>query len=107
MTDVATDIPRCFSISIQSEVAVFLILLDFTAPAIWIAPPKRSSFSVRVVLPASGWEMMAKVRLRAISSVSVDKEIVVYVIDYFFCSFSQLSFSAMVRLKTRWSGVEE
>ena len=33
ITEVATEIPRCFSISIQSEVAVFLILLDFTAPA--------------------------------------------------------------------------
>ena len=34
-----------------------------------IAPPKRSSFSVRVVLPASGCEMMAKVRRRATSSM--------------------------------------
>lgn len=33
ITEVATDIPRCFSISIQSEVAVFLILFDLTAPA--------------------------------------------------------------------------
>jgi DNA-binding NarL/FixJ family response regulator len=31
-------------------------------PAIWIAPPNSSSFSVSVVLPASGCEMMAKVR---------------------------------------------
>src|SRR5690606_9732716 len=30
-----------------------------------MAPPKSSSFSVRVVLPASGWAMMAKVRRRA------------------------------------------
>src|SRR3546814_3696601 len=28
----------------------------------WIAPPATSSFSVSVVLPASGWEMIAKVR---------------------------------------------
>jgi hypothetical protein len=75
MTDVATDMPRCFSISIQSDVAVFLILLDFTAPAIWIAPPKRSSFSVRVVFPASGWDIMANVRLRLISSVKVANDI--------------------------------
>ena len=54
MTEVATEMPRCFSISIQSLVAVFLILLDFTAPATWIAPPKSNSFSVSVVLPASG-----------------------------------------------------
>ena len=33
-------------------------------PAIWIAPENSSSFSVSVVLPASGWEMMAKVLLR-------------------------------------------
>ena len=39
MTEVATDIPRCFSISIQSEVAVLRILLLLTAPATWIAPP--------------------------------------------------------------------
>ena len=31
--DVDTEIPRCFSISIQSEVAVLRILLFFTAPA--------------------------------------------------------------------------
>src|SRR3546814_11201588 len=33
-----------------------------TSPAIWIAPPATSNFSVSVVLPASGCEMMAKVR---------------------------------------------
>ena len=36
-----------------------------TAPATWMAPPNSSSFSVSVVLPASGWEMIAKVRLQA------------------------------------------
>src|SRR4029077_2405262 len=41
-------------------------------PAIWIAPPNNSSFSVSVVLPASGWEMMAKVRRRSISSAASD-----------------------------------
>ena len=40
---------------------------DFTEPAIWIAPPNSNSFSVSVVLPASGWEMMANVRRRRIS----------------------------------------
>ena len=54
ITDVATEIPRCFSISIKSDVAVFLILFDFTAPATCIAPPKSSNFSVNVVFPASG-----------------------------------------------------
>jgi hypothetical protein len=38
-----------------------------TEPAIWIAPENSSSFSVSVVLPASGWEMMAKVRRRRVS----------------------------------------
>src|SRR5688572_19380674 len=33
----------------------------------WIAPAYSSSFSVSVVLPASGWEMMAKVRRRETS----------------------------------------
>ena len=31
-----------------------VILLLFTAPATWIAPPNSRNFSVRVVLPASG-----------------------------------------------------
>ena len=54
--------PRCFSTSIQSEVAWRADLRAFTVPASWIAPPNSSSFSVSVVLPASGWAMMAKVR---------------------------------------------
>ena len=36
-----------------------------TSPASWIAPPNKSIFSVSVVLPASGCEMIAKVRRRA------------------------------------------
>ena len=59
--------PRCFSTSIQSEVAWRALLRALTVPAIWIAPPNSSSFSVSVVLPASGWEMMANVRRRATS----------------------------------------
>ena len=35
---------------------------DLTDPARWMAPPYSRSFSVRVVLPASGWLMIAKVR---------------------------------------------
>jgi hypothetical protein len=53
--------PRCRSISIKSLVACFLILLLFTAPAVCIAPPNNKNFSVSVVLPASGCEMIAKV----------------------------------------------
>ena len=59
--------PRCFSISIQSEEAWREALRAFTLPAIWMAPANSSSFSVSVVLPASGWEMMANVRRRATS----------------------------------------
>ena len=68
ITDDATEMPRCFSISIQSEVACRAALRAFTEPAIWIAPENSSSFSVSVVLPASGWEMMAKVRRRRTSA---------------------------------------
>ena len=50
----ATEMPRCFSISIQSEVAWREALRAFTEPAIWIAPENSKSFSVSVVLPASG-----------------------------------------------------
>ncbi len=64
--------PRCFSISIQSLVAWRVALRAFTLPAIWIAPENSSSFSVSVVLPASGWEMMAKVRRRRTWGVSSD-----------------------------------
>ena len=38
-----------------------------TFPASWMAPPARSKCSVSVVLPASGWDMIANVRRRAIS----------------------------------------
>jgi hypothetical protein len=62
--------PRCFSISIQSEVAWRAALRALTLPAIWIAPANSSSFSVRVVLPASGCEMIAKVRRWATRSAS-------------------------------------
>src|SRR6187399_2467337 len=68
ITEVATEIPRCLSISMKSLVACFLILLLFTAPAVCMAPPNRRNFSVRVVLPASGWEMIANV-LRLLISV--------------------------------------
>jgi len=59
--------PRCFSNSIQSEVVALWALRAVTEPASCTAPPYRRNFSVNVVLPASGWEMMANVRRRAIS----------------------------------------
>ncbi len=67
ITDEVTEMPRCCSSAIQSEVAWRAALRPFTVPAIWMAPPNSSSFSVSVVLPASGCEMMANVRRRAVS----------------------------------------
>src|SRR4029079_1712183 len=55
------------SSAIQSDVAWRAALRPWTVPAIWMAPPNSSSFSVSVVLPASGCEMMAKVLLFLIS----------------------------------------
>ena len=62
ITDEVTEMPRCCSIFIQSERARRVWPRAFTSPARWIAPPKYRSFSVSVVLPASGCEMIAKVR---------------------------------------------
>src|SRR5690606_16617126 len=67
ITEEVTEMPRSFSSAIQSEVAWRAALRPLTEPAIWIAPPNSSSFSVSVVLPASGCEMIAKVRRRAAS----------------------------------------
>jgi len=64
--------PRSFSSAIQSDVAWRAALRLFTEPAIWIAPPNSSSFSVKVVLPASGWLTMAKLRRRRVSARWVD-----------------------------------
>ena len=63
MTDDVIEMPRSCSRRIQSDVACRVALRPLTAPAIWIAPPNSSSFSVSVVLPASGCEMIANVRL--------------------------------------------
>src|SRR6202046_1587591 len=63
--------PRCCSRRIQSEVSWRAALRPLTVPAIAMAPPNSNSFSVSVVLPASGCEMMAKVRRRAICCSSV------------------------------------
>jgi hypothetical protein len=57
-----TEMPRCCSIFIQSDRARRAWPRALTSPARWIAPPCSSSFSVSVVLPASGCEMIAKVR---------------------------------------------
>src|SRR5215469_8844447 len=68
ITEEVTEMPRCCSRRIQSEVAWRAALRPLTVPAIWIAPPNNSSFSVSVVLPASGCEMIANVRRRRISA---------------------------------------
>jgi hypothetical protein len=71
ITELVTEMPRCCSSRIQSEVAWRAALRPLTVPAMAMAPPNSSSFSVSVVLPASGCEMMANVRRRAISCSSV------------------------------------
>src|SRR5580704_13079842 len=72
MTEVTTEIPRSRSIAIQSERVDRRSRLALTCPASWIAPPNSRSFSVKVVLPASGWEMIAKVRRRPTSAAMGD-----------------------------------
>ena len=44
ITEVATGIPLCNSMSMKSEVACFNVLMDLTAPAIWMAPPNNKVF---------------------------------------------------------------
>src|SRR5215470_2957008 len=70
MTEVTTEIPRSRSIAIQSDRVERRSRLAFTCPARLIAPPKSNSFSVSVVLPASGWEIIANVRRRSTSAAS-------------------------------------
>ena len=70
-TEEVTEMPRSFSMSIQSETACFELAFPLTEPAVWILPEYSSSFSVSVVLPASGCEMIANVRRDAMCSASV------------------------------------
>src|ERR1700743_1345100 len=62
--------PRSRSIFIQWERVLGRSPLALTCPARLMAPPNSSSFSVSVVLPASGCEMIAKVRRRSTSEAS-------------------------------------
>ena len=64
-----TEIPLSFSLSIQSETACLAVAFPFTLPARLIAPPYSRNFSVNVVFPASGCEIIANVLLLFISSV--------------------------------------
>jgi hypothetical protein len=57
-----------FDGNIQSLVADRRPLRAFTAPASPTAPAYSKNFSVKVVLPASGWLIIANVRLRLASS---------------------------------------
>src|SRR5690606_21320876 len=83
MTDEVMEMPRCCSISIQSERVERTPDLPRTAPADWIAPAAANRRSVSVVLPASGCEMIAKVRRvrngsalgRGAATAAVDKDI--------------------------------
>src|SRR3974390_2662374 len=65
--------PRSRSIFIQSDRVLRRSPLALTWPARLIAPPNSSSFSVSVVLPASGCEMIAKVRRRATSVARAER----------------------------------
>ena len=64
------EIPRAFSISIQSDTVLRRPALPCTAPASVITCACRASASVSVDLPASGWLITAKVRRRAASRVT-------------------------------------
>src|SRR6201996_8597084 len=75
ITEVTTEMPRSRSIFIQSERVLRRSPLALTWPARLMAPPNSSSFSVSVVLPASGWEMIANVRRRATSSESGERTV--------------------------------
>ena len=68
-TVLVIEIPRCFSSSIQSEVARRWSPRALTAPAKLIASPYRRSFSVSIVFPVSGWEIIAKLWRRDTCSV--------------------------------------
>ena len=65
-----TEMPPSRSTAVQSERTRRRSPRAFTSPASWIAPPNSSSFSVKVVLLASGCEMIAKVRRQAIWAVA-------------------------------------
>src|SRR5699024_12436570 len=89
----APELPRCCLTTIQSYVSCLAAFLPFTEPAILIAPPNNRSFSVIVVLPASGWAIMAKV-LRLATSFANLLMIVIFLIRYSKnrCSYCTLFF---------------
>src|SRR5699024_12543031 len=86
MTELVTLMPRSCSTFIQSDVANLFDFFPLTVPASRMAPPKSSSFSVSVVFPASGWEMMANVFLFSISCVRFIKISLLFI-----CCFRDLA----------------
>jgi hypothetical protein len=79
--------PRCALDRHPVRAGAAAVALARTWPASWIAPPNSSSFSVSVVLPASGCEMMAKVRRRACGAAEA-------------ADASRVERSVMARMKT-------
>jgi hypothetical protein len=63
-----TEMPRACSIAIQSDTVPRRPALPCVAPALVMARACSSRASVRVDLPASGWEITAKVRRRRASA---------------------------------------
>src|SRR5262249_47025194 len=64
------EMPRSFSMAIQSEVTPRRPALPCTAPAWLIADACSARASVSVDLPASGWLMTANVRRRPASALT-------------------------------------
>ena len=60
ITTEETEVPRRHSTAIQSERTRRRSPRALTSPASWIAPPNSSNFSVSVVLPASGCEIIER-----------------------------------------------
>jgi glutathione S-transferase len=71
ITEAETEMPRPRSIFIQSDTRAPRSPRAFTCAGQRIAPPASSRFSVSVVLPASGCEMIANVRRRCASCSGV------------------------------------
>jgi hypothetical protein len=65
------EMPRWRSSSIQSEREARWFLRAVTEPASCTAPPYRRNFSVNVVFPASGCEIIANVLLGKIPFISI------------------------------------
>jgi len=74
ITEVTTEMPRSRSIFIQSERGIASFSLGLDLPCEIDRAAEQQHFSVSVVLPASGCEMIAKVRRRATSVASGERD---------------------------------